>query len=79
MHPLHTKALELSRSYLSTEKELVVVLQSIERERVYRTLGFNSLFQYCTVSLGLSESQSYAFISVSRKCSSTPVLEKAVV
>lgn len=78
-HPLHVKAVELSSRILSTEKELVLVLQEIEKERVYRLLGFNSLFQYCVLALKLSESQSYALISVSRKCSVTPVLQEAVL
>lgn len=77
-HELHEKATRLANSYLSMEKELIEVLQSIDKKRIFVALGYPSLFVYCTKALSLSEAQAYAFISVSRKCTEVPLLQKAI-
>ncbi len=77
-HPLHTKALSLSKTYLQTERELIKVLQEIERSDLFKTMGYTSLYDYCLKGLSLSEHQSNAFVTVSRKCTAVPELQQAI-
>ncbi len=77
-HPLHLKAVDLSKTFLTTEKELVVTLQEVEKEKVFLLMGYPSMHSYCTLALGLSDSQAYTFVSVSRTCVKAPLLHKAI-
>lgn len=65
---IHKAAIGLVAKYKRTELELVVILQKVERLRLYRKLDCSSLFQYATKLLGLSESAAYMFNAVSKKC-----------
>jgi 5-methylcytosine-specific restriction endonuclease McrA len=78
MHILHEKAKLLAKTYLQTESELISVLQEIDKRKIFRDLGYSSLFSYYEKALGLSENQSCNFIAVSRKCSEVPELKKAI-
>lgn len=74
---LHEQAKQLARTYLDTERDLIEVLSKIDDHKVYLSLGFSSLFSY-TLSLGLSESQAYTLIAVTRKCRKVPELKLAI-
>ncbi len=75
---LHQKALEASQKYLTSEKELVFVLQEIDRKKAWFYLGYRSLFQYATEALKLSESQSQSFIVVARACHRFEYFKKVI-
>ena len=77
-HPLHAKAIHLSKEFKRVEADLVDVLQKIDEQKIFRKMGFASLFVYATKSLGLSESVAYGLISVSRKSKEIPELKVAV-
>jgi 5-methylcytosine-specific restriction endonuclease McrA len=78
MYILHEKARQLAKTYLQTESELIFVLQEIDKTKLFRDLGYSSLFAYCEIGLGLSKNQSGNFIAVCRKCSEIPELKKAI-
>jgi len=75
---LHDKALVLSKRYLETENLLLELIGQIDERKVFLQLGYPSLYLYCLNALGLSESQSYAMIGVSRKCREVPELKEAI-
>src|SRR5262249_53985260 len=75
---LHEKALQISKSYLQAESELIEVLQQIDRCRCYRELGYKSLFEYSTRGLKLSESVTYNLITIARKSVEVPQLQKMI-
>jgi hypothetical protein len=72
---LHEKALSLANQYRKSEALLLEVLTEIDRKKAYLPLGYSSLYQYCVGALHLSESQSYAFMSVCRKSIEVPELK----
>jgi hypothetical protein len=72
------KAVSSSKQYLKAESDLIECLQLVESARVFERLGFPSLFRYCMGRLKLSESCSYALISVARASKKVPELKKAV-
>ena len=78
MHNLHEKALTLAKEFKRVEFELITVLQKIDSQKLFRTLGFASLFDYTTRALGLSESVAYGLITVSRKSTEVPELKAAI-
>lgn len=59
------------------ESEVIKSLQQVDKFKVYRHLGHNSLFQYA-LALNLSESQAYNYIVVARKSIECPALQKAI-
>jgi 5-methylcytosine-specific restriction endonuclease McrA len=75
---LHEKALQITKSYLKAESDLISVLQEIDDCRGYREIGFKSLFEYATQSLGLSESVSYNLITIARKSKEVPQLQEMI-
>lgn len=75
---LHQKATLLAQTYRKQEALLLEVLIEIDRKRAYLPLGYSSLFQYCVSALNLTESQSYAFMAISRKSVEVPELKAAV-
>lgn len=75
---IHARALEVAGRFRKCEIELIEVLQEVERHRVYLHFGCNSLFQYATGALGLSEEVSYIFIRVARKASEVPELKAEI-
>lgn len=60
------------------ESEVIHALQKVDQSRSYRWAGYNSLFQYCVQSLGLTENQAYNFIAVARKANECPQLQSAI-
>ncbi len=77
-YPLHNKALELAKDFKRIEIELVGIIQKIDAFKIYRKLGFASLYEYVNQGLGLSESVSYSLINVSRKSMAVPELKSAI-
>lgn len=77
-HVLHQSAMQLAKQYLQCERELLRVLQDIDDKRLFIDWGYSSLFDYCRQALKLSESQSYNFVAVSRRCLEVPALQQAI-
>ncbi len=77
-YPLHNKALELAKDFKRLEIELVDIIQKIDAAKIFRKLGFASLYEYVNQGLGLSESVSYSLINVSRKSMAIPELKSAI-
>src|SRR5690349_16700695 len=77
-HHLHEKALFLAKELKRTESDLIDILQKIDAQKLFRKMGFPSLFEYVCRGLRLSESVSYALISVSRKATEVPELKAAL-
>jgi hypothetical protein len=75
---LHEKAVQIAKTYLCAESELIAVLQEIDRYRAYRDLGHKSLFEYATQGLKLSESVSYNLIAIARKSHEVPELQEMI-
>lgn len=75
---LHTKAFQVAQNYKKLEGELLDLLQELDLYKVHSKFGYNSLFQYCTSYLNLSESTAYALINVARKSKQIPELKKEV-
>lgn len=78
MTSLHHRALQLVREYKRVEYELLCVLQQIDDARVFRELGYASLFDYCVRALQLPEGTAYNFINVARRAREVPELGEAV-
>ena len=74
---IHQKCEKAVDELKTCEAHLIHALQEADKFKVYRFLGLNSLFQYA-LSLGLSESQSYNYITVARKSRECPELQKAI-
>ncbi len=77
-HSLHAEAIRLARSYRLTETELIGILQQIDSSKIFQSLGYTSLFNYCVEALELSESQSSTFVGVARKSMEIPALQEAL-
>ncbi|MCM2282310.1 MAG: HNH endonuclease [Bdellovibrionaceae bacterium] len=75
---IHSRACDAVEKLKSCEAELIRCLQEVDRLLVHRFLGYNSLFQYALHALKLSESQSYAYITVARKARELPQLQEAI-
>lgn len=74
---IHDQARLAVSDLKAKESEVIKALQKVDQYKVYRYLGFNSLFQYA-ISLGLSEAQSYNYITVARKSIQIPQLHQAI-
>jgi 5-methylcytosine-specific restriction endonuclease McrA len=75
---LHTRALRLSREHRELEAKLCECLREIDETKLFKKLGWPSLFIYATRELGLTEAIAYAFISVARKSREIPELKVAI-
>jgi 5-methylcytosine-specific restriction endonuclease McrA len=75
---LHERALELTKTYLRAEADLIAILQEIDDRRGYRDLGYKSLFEYAAQGLGLSESVSFNFMTIARKSKEVPKLQEMI-
>ncbi len=75
---IHQAAVLAVTELKQKEALLVLALQDVDENFVYRYLGFNSLFRYCVDALKLTEAQSYMYISVSRKSKNLPALREAL-
>jgi hypothetical protein len=76
---LHEHALKLARQYRKTQSLLMTALDEIDSCRLYRALGYPSLFAYAVSALDLSEATAYALISVARKSRDVAPLRAAML
>ncbi len=72
------KALAAALVYRQNEADLLGCIRDVNEGRVFEKLGYPSLYVYCTERLLLSDSVTYAFISVARKSVLVPALSEAV-
>src|ERR1700722_13053290 len=78
IHSLHQEAIQISENLIKDEFLMIEILQRIDQKKVYKYLGFKSLFQYATIALKLSESRAYTFILVSRKAANLSKFQDAL-
>jgi hypothetical protein len=57
---------------------MISVLQELDSSRIYRKLGYASLFKYACVELGLNEPLALNYISVARAAREVPALKRAL-
>jgi hypothetical protein len=77
-HPLHQEAIQLAQEFTRVESKLVDVIQRIDGEKLFRQMGYASLFEYVNKGLKLSESVAYGLITVARKSVEVPELKIAI-
>jgi hypothetical protein len=77
-HSLHNEAVLISKNLLRDEFLLIECLQKIDEKKVYRFMGFKSLFQYGTIALKLDANRAYTFIQVSRKAAKLAKFQEAL-
>ena len=75
---LHDRAVQLAKEYLKTEKDLVSILTLMQERGLFIGLGYTGVFNYCLKGLGLSESQSGYFASITRRVKEVPELGVAI-
>jgi hypothetical protein len=75
---IHARALRLSREHRELEAKLCECLREIDETKLFKKLGWPSLFIYATRELRLTEAIAYAFISVARKSREIPELKVAI-
>lgn len=75
---IHRKALQLAKTYKDSEIKLLEILQIVNRHKVWKKMGFTSLFKYCEEALELTAEQAYRFNGVAKKCEEIPKLKKAI-
>lgn len=76
---LHARAIECAAKYRKLEGELLDLIQQIDSQKLFRDLGYSSLFTYIVNALKLSESQAFNFINVARKANEVPELKKQIL
>lgn len=75
---IHRKAVAVARQINSLQAELVEIIEQVEKRRIYRRLGYPSLFKYVVDELSLTEAVAYAFITVARKSSEYSRFKSAI-
>ena len=78
LQALHADALQKAKHYRRAEYELLVVIEKVERLKLFRRRGFSSLYEYIIKDLKLSEALAYHLITVARKIREVPALGKAI-
>jgi 5-methylcytosine-specific restriction endonuclease McrA len=75
---IHQQALGCAMNFKRAEGALLDILLKIDDRKVFRELGYPSLFIYGVQALRLSEAQAYQFIGVARKSREVPELKTAI-
>lgn len=75
---IHRQAISLSKTFQSTQVQLIQVLQEIDQHKIFLKMGYTSLFAYALAELQLSESNCATFITVSRKAREVPLLQTEI-
>lgn len=75
---LHTRALDVVRDFKRVESELLDILQRIDGQRAFLSLGYPSLFEYAVKALDLTEAVAFSFIRVARKAREIPELKDEI-
>jgi len=76
---LHQWALRAASNWKSAERELIEVLQIINKKKAYRKLGYPTLFSYAENALKLPAEHVYRFNAVAKKCTEVPELKVALL
>jgi len=74
----HRVAMAATENLKNSEVALIMALEQVEANMVHRRMGYNSLYQYATKALDLSESQAYTYIAIARKGREIPELVTAI-
>ncbi len=72
------RALQITQHFKRCEADLLNVIIEVDDKKVFRKMGYASLFQYVVHRLGLSEALAYNFINVARKAQEVPELKKTI-
>jgi hypothetical protein len=75
---LHERALVIARDFKRVESEVIGILQEVEESRLFLDLGMDSLYQYATTKMNLSEDVASNFILAARKSKLIPILQEAI-
>src|ERR1700758_562522 len=75
---IDAKAMERAKRFRVCEAEILESVLEVDGVRVWETMGYASLWDYCTKRLALSESYTSAFICIARKSKTVPALKEAV-
>jgi hypothetical protein len=75
---IHQRAVQCSRQFKKAEYEMVLALQAVDAKKVYRKVGYASLFEYAVKALLLPEGTAYNFINVARKSVKMPQITESL-
>ena len=75
---LHERAVRCAKSLLKHEAELIEIILEVDREKLFRLLGYNSLFDYVVKALHISPGSAYGFTAVAKKSVTVPELKQAI-
>jgi hypothetical protein len=75
---IHERALVIARDFKRVESEVIGILQEVEESRLFLDFGMDSLYQYATTKMGLSEDVASNFILAARKSKLIPILRQAI-
>jgi hypothetical protein len=75
---VHEKAKALAQKFRQAESDLIEILQKVDQHKIFRHLGYSSLFVYALKELKLSEANASNFITVSRKAREVPQLKEEI-
>ena len=75
---VHDRAVKVSKTYKDCERELINIIDDVDRLHLYEKFGETSTYMYCTKVLGLTESITYALQGIARKSRIVPELKLAI-
>src|SRR5438552_3773677 len=75
---LHQKAKAIAKDFMRLEHELIDVLMKLDEHKAFIHLGYESLFSYATLELGLSDHNAYSYIAIARKSREVPELKNEI-
>lgn len=71
---LHKKTLGVAKDFKRSERQLIELLNEIDRTRGFVALGYASMRSYCVGPLGLSDFQAYSLVGIARKSRECPAI-----
>ncbi len=72
------RALQIVQGFKRCEADLLNIIIEVDDKKVFRKMGYASLFQYVVKRMQLSEALAYNFINVARKAKEVPELKKTI-
>lgn len=69
---LHEKTLGVAKKFKDSERELIDLLNEMDRTRGFVALGYSSMRVYCMGPLGLSAFQAYSLVGIAKKSRECP-------
>lgn len=79
MHPLHRQAIEIGKTYFSSEGMLLETLIQMVEERVFMELQYSGMWEFLEKELHMSDCQAGYFSRVATRAIAVPELRKAIV